>query len=409
MKMAGSGRNTIVYSILALLVFLAWRAISLGLADHYAQHNPDRALWWRPHHSGALLQAAQDEAIRDPARARQLAEAALLADPREGRAYRVLGQIAERAGDVRGSVRLYEKASKLSPRDLPSHAWLERHYLATGKLGLALEQIDMMLRVQPETLPQQSVILIAMAGSLPAQPLLANKLSRHPPWREGFMAQLSQHAKDSRTVAPMVNLLRAQPGGLSDAELAAWIERLSRDHHWGEAYLAWVQSLTAAQQQKLGNIFNGGFEQEPSNNGFDWRFQHASGAYIERLPDGGAKGNLALRVSFEDRRIPFNHVQQLLALAPGSYRLAGRARAEGLRSERGLVWRVVCASDGKQLAGTDPLMGYSQWRPFATDFQVPVGDCGGQWLQLAVPARIAAEQRIGGRAWFDDLRIVKRQ
>jgi hypothetical protein len=36
---------------------------------------------------------------------------------------------------------------------------------------------------------------------------------------------------------------------------------------------------------------------------------------------------------------------------------------------------------------------------------VPATDCAGQWLMLVSPARIAAEQRIGGRAWFDDLHV----
>lgn len=409
MTPTNSKRYLLMSIIIGLLLVTAWRALSMGLADHYSQSDPDRALWWRPNHPAALLQLAQALAIREPARARELAEAAIAADPRDGRAYRILGQIAERAGDLPRSVSLHEKASKLAPRDLPSHAWLERHYLATGKLDLALEQIDLMLRIEPETQSRQFAILLAIAESPPAQTAVATMLSRRPPWRAGFLSYVGRKAKDSRAVAPLVNRLLAQPGKLSDAELAEWIERLSRDHRWGEAYLAWVGSLTAAQQLALGNVFNGGFEREPSNSGFDWRFQYVSGASIERLPDGGANGNLALRVSFEDRRVPFNHVQQLLALAPGSYRLVGRARAESLRSERGLVWRVTCASDGRQIASSAPLMGHSQWRQFSTDFNVPAEDCGGQWLQLAIPARIAAEQRIGGRAWFDDMRIVRQK
>ena len=47
---------------------------------------------------------------------------------------------------------------------------------------------------------------------------------------------------------------------------------------------------------------------------------------------------LALRVAFEDRRVPFAHVRQLLALGPGRYTLSGRARPDNLRTDRGLVW-----------------------------------------------------------------------
>ena len=41
------------------------------------------------------------------------------------------------------------------------------------------------------------------------------------------------------------------------------------------------------------------------------------------------------------------------------------------------------------------------------EFEVPGENCGGQWLTLRIPARIPAEGRIGGNAWFDDLKIVR--
>jgi len=40
-------------------------------------------------------------------------------------------------------------------------------------------------------------------------------------------------------------------------------------------------------------------------------------------------------------------------------------------------------------------------------FEVPTDKCGGQWLELQLPARIPAEQRIGGLVWFDDLKISR--
>ena len=83
------------------------------------------------------------------------------------------------------------------------------------------------------------------------------------------------------------------------------------------------------------------------------------------------------------------------------------ARADGLRSARGLVWTIRCADDQRVVAQTDPVLGHTPWREFSTAFQLPAQGCAGQWLQLSVPARIRAEQRIGGRAWFDDLRIVR--
>jgi hypothetical protein len=50
-------------------------------------------------------------------------------------------------------------------------------------------------------------------------------------------------------------------------------------------------------------------------------------------------------------------------------------------------------------------MGRKPWHSFSTEFDVPAEKCGGQWLTLRIPARIPAEQRVGGTAAFDDLKI----
>jgi hypothetical protein len=115
-----------------------------------------------------------------------------------------------------------------------------------------------------------------------------------------------------------------------------------------------------------------------------------------------------LRIAFSGDRIPFNHVKQMLALPPGPFRLTGRVRLADLRSERGQVWTVACVGKREPLAQTEPMSGVRDWGDFSLEFDIPDTGCGGQWLTLSVPARIPAEQRIGGVAWFDDMRIKSR-
>jgi hypothetical protein len=82
-------------------------------------------------------------------------------------------------------------------------------------------------------------------------------------------------------------------------------------------------------------------------------------------------------------------------------------RLDSLRSERGLVWSITCADSRNELVSTEPFSGNSPWRPFQATFAVPSDKCGGQWLELRLPARIRAEERIGGLVWFDDLKISR--
>jgi hypothetical protein len=53
------------------------------------------------------------------------------------------------------------------------------------------------------------------------------------------------------------------------------------------------------------------------------------------------------------------------------------------------------------------MMGSSIWTSFSFEFEIPGHDCDVQALQLVLPARTPIEQRIAGRAWFDDMRIVR--
>ena len=52
-------KKALLVLALAVLAFIAWRVLSLGMADHYAVTDPERALAWRGDHPEARLQAAR--------------------------------------------------------------------------------------------------------------------------------------------------------------------------------------------------------------------------------------------------------------------------------------------------------------------------------------------------------------
>lgn len=392
-----------------VLIVLGARALTNSVADHYAISDPARALSWRSDHPEALYRQAQRLAD-DPAQAEAAADharRALRANPLDGRSYRVLGTLAEAAGDREQAAKLFRIAAQRTPRDLLSQAWLLDYHLAEGDLPAAMQNVDLLLRVNPSLFPGMEPMLLSLAGAPAAHGALAERLATSPPWRGRLLQVVANKAPDAAAVAPLFERLRKAEGGLAPGELAPWLDRLGREGQWGQAYLLWVSQLPPERLAGLGNVFNGGFEWEPGQGGFDWRFGRVAGARIDRLPVGGAVDRLALRVAFEDRRVPFAHVRQLLALGPGRYTLAGQARPDNLRTERGLVWTLSCASGGKPLGETLPLRGSGPWRAFEVDFEVPAQGCAAQWLVLRLPARIPAEQRIGGRAWFDALKISR--
>lgn len=396
---------------LLVLLFLGWRVLSLGLADHYAVSDPARALAWRGDHPEALLREAERLAKPpgDATRAGELARRALRANPLDGRPYRVLGQLAHASGDTERAAGLYLAAAARSPRDVPTLAWLVDYHLQRREFAPALARIDLLLRAQPELVPKLQPVLGGLAQFPDAHPALVERLATMPPWRAQVLLPVLREAPEVDALAALMDGLRRTDGGLQTVELNTWVDRLAKEGRSGAAYLIWVSQLPKERLTGLGNLYNGGFEWEPGQGGFDWRLGRIAGARIDRVFDNGATGRMALRVAFQDRRVPFAHVQQILALAPGRYVLAGRVRAQSLRTERGLVWALSCNPSGRPLGQTDPVMGHSPWRSFSLEFEIPAEGCPGQRLLLRLPARIAAEQRIGGSIFFDDMKIARKR
>ena len=174
--------------LLAVLgIFAAYRIVAIAQADRLASTQPARALQWVPHHPQALLALAEQQlAAGRPGEARTTARQLLAVEPLEGRGFRVLAQAAERQGMLADSARLYLIAVRRSPRDIPTRAWLIEHLLVTGHYGVALEQIDYLLRIAPG----QHATLLPLLVQLSVDPdfaiALAHMLEQGPPWQSSL-------------------------------------------------------------------------------------------------------------------------------------------------------------------------------------------------------------------------------
>jgi hypothetical protein len=367
---------------------------------------PRSALQWRAGFPAAVLNLELKRGRDKPSEEGEAElRRAIGRAPLQPLGYRLMARRAQLEHKVDRAALLYGLAVARGPRDLQSLAWAAKYELASGDFASALSRFDQMMRVQPEASHHFAPMLLAVAAHAPAQRDFVRLLQKHPPWREEFMGRLISKSRSLAPIAPLVERLRTTKPGLTEKELAAWIARLAANGQWGSAYLIWVQSLPPEASQRIGNLYNGGFELEPSQSGFDWIYRSVPGVRISRAQVAGTTEAVALRLEFEDRRIKFPKVQQLLALAPGSYLFRGRVRLDDLRSERGLVWALDCVGGGGHLGESEAFSGRREWRQFEVHFTVPESSCGGQLLSLRLPARVPAENRIGGVAWFDDLSI----
>ena len=433
------------WMVLALLgplaLFLAWRVLTLGMADLWVDSKPERALFWRPDDPQALFEAADDDYMnRNFAGAKALALRTVANYPLDGRAYRELADVADFFGDHSNARRLYDTAVRLAPRDIATHGKLLGYEMQAGQIQQALRHADLLLRLQPDIMPDLLPRLGSVSGNPAVLTALRGMLKERPPWRDYFLAILAESGSDPAAIDrvfasrgdddplplhPPQMVLRSagiesdDVSGFTEADLL--INRQVADGRWGSAYVTWVGTLSPAQRVVVGNLYDGGFTFPPVQKKIGWL--HLSGkSFGWQVPDRGTgfdvriaprtqySNDNALQVTFDGLPIDFQPVKQLLVLGPGHYRLSGMGQA-GAVSEYGIQWVVACAEGDATLLGkSTAFTGDIPWGPFQMEFDVPVSDsaataCGGQWLRLDVADGIFKGEPLEGGAIFDNLKI----
>ncbi len=388
----------------ALLAVAGAASARLGMADRLAERSPGKALEWsmQPEAQSREVQRLAVEK-EDLAAARSLAEQMLEASPLRGTAYAALARATD---DEARAARLMAIAARLSPRERGTQAWLADHHAAAGRFEEAVEHFDQLLKLSPRQAHTVMPALLSLAMHPEGLAAVADRMGRDAPsWRERFLRAWAQAAPNDAMLDTLFGRLRSAPHPLATAERDQWIARLVQRGRIASAYFIWVDGLTEVQRTHVGNIFDGGFELLSVDGGFGWKFGRVPGASVRQQPGAGVSGSRALVVEFQHRRVPFEHVQQLLALPKGKYRLSGRVRLDDLRTDRGLVWTIECAQKRLPLGHSPSFAGRQSWLDFESVFEVPGEDCAAQVLRLRLDARTPAEQWVGGRVWFDDLRI----
>lgn len=386
---------------LVLMAWLAWTIIQVTRADALAETDPQAALRIDPDHPQALLRLAwrqlgDDQVDQAMATARHL----LSVEPGQGDAFAVLALAAAKRGDANADA-LAKIALQRAPRVRDLRIQEAAKALRAGDFPAAMAQMDALLRLTPSRGKTLFPALAEQAADPAFAEAIAATLAADPPWRGRFLGNLN--SKGSPAAVDQVYSALRRRGELPEAETARWLDRMIADGRWGEAYAHWVSSLGPVQS--VGAIRNGNFEAELSGMGFGWRNDRAPGVFTDIIEDAGRNGSRGAHSRFIARPAPRGNLRQALLLAPGRYRLDLQARAEFLRSDRGLQWAIRCHK-GPTVAVLGPLEGSFDWRPMSVDFEIPAERCPGQWLELVNPAVRGSAQQVSGDLWIDDVTIT---
>ena len=156
-------------------------------------------------------------------------------------------------------------------------------------------------------------------------------------------------------------------------------------------------------------IFNGHFEQDPTNLGFDWRIAPLEGVYagLDETTYRSAAHSLLIQFS-GNGNVDYHNVYQLVRVQPNHpYRLSWSMKTEGITTDSGLRMEVRDPYDPRALDQfSDSLIGTAEgWSTSTMDFKTgPKTE-----LIMVTVARVPSaklDNQIAGKGWVDDVSVV---
>jgi hypothetical protein len=431
---------------------LVWLVISRSFAAYLADVNPTAALWLNPQQSQALINLADqtfnslpttdtaapkhatevkdehdsgatvdnkgslDQAFAaidsrrtvDLATVRAWAEAALLTDPVNASAPRILGQLADAANDENAAQGFMRAAAQRSLRESISLYWLLLKSARAKDSEATIYYADALLRARPQLAGNVLPILAQLAQDPRSRDLLINVLKTDPPWRASLIAGLPDYVTDARIPLEVLLALTKSSAAPTPRDIRPYLHALIAHEFYDLAYYTWLQFLPPVELGRTGLLYNGDFEDPFSGLPFDWEIMPGAGVTIDVVRPSENSDEHALLIDFQYGRVDFRGVRELVRLSPGDYQFTAKYKGD-LVGPRGLKWRISCVDGGAPVIAESPMIigRAADWRDIAIKFTVPGKGCRAQYVRLDLDARSQSEQLVSGSVYFNRLQIAR--
>jgi len=417
LKSSGSRWGFAVFIFLGAVGF-CWQAVHVWIAAEYAASGkPElwrRAAQWEPDNAGYWAQLGSmeswdleggglEQAAADYARA-------VKANPHSDHYWLELAAVYEKRGQTSAALEAYGRAQDNHPIS-PVVAWRYGNFLLRqGKASEACRQFREAVLTDPE-LTEDAVAAWWKNGLSAAHPI-AEVL---PPQNSYYFKALDYFSRQSEI----------------DAALRVWDDllRLGQRFELGQALnlvndaisagraddarKVWQQALKisgwprdAEMQSSL--IFNGGFEHDLANGGFDWREQESPDASYAFDTEVAHSGSRSLRVSFSGRsNLDFQHVVQYVAVEPAHhYKFSAYLKSVGVSTDSGVRFLISDpVHPALRQVFTEGVTGSQTWTRIEAEVLV-----GPDTRLLCVALRRTPssklDNKLKGTVWVDDVSLV---
>jgi tetratricopeptide (TPR) repeat protein len=344
------------------------------------------AATWPPQDARPILKymagVAQSPGMRLPGGMAASARTYLVRQPLAFEPFFIAGRAEEQAGRRGKAIELMEEARRRRPSSAATRMQLAAYYLQERRYRPALAQVDLVLRRDPEVRRLAMPQFVQLLGSAEGRDALAPLLLRAG-WREDFFRAARVSGVKAADATAFYELIgRIDPRFDRSLERQLVIQSEAAEGRYREARTTWVNALPAAERAANNLLADGSFRRLRAPEPFNWSFADSRSGRAEIAR--GDRGNYLDVAYFGGSDLVL--AEQMLALAPGRYRLAIEARSETGVKTTHLYWKLACAPSGASITAIDLASVKSDFGVFSALLDVPQNACSGQKLSLIAEA-----------------------
>jgi hypothetical protein len=409
----------LLLGVIALSILLTYEttrvALATGPVDSISIPAVQKGLAHDPGNSALLHQLgllyASSPTEMNPAEALKCLRQAVTLNPHRWEYWTDLAIACDSAGDTACSDQAFERARALNPLT-PRLQWvIGNHYVLTDRVQAGFPYFRRFLQAMPEYAGPTFRLCLRATGD--PQQVYREVIPQAPDstLRFSFLTYLcdtGDYESAMRIWGQMIAGPDHPPGLLA---VKPFLDFLLEHDEIRNATTVWEdlqrRGLVAKETTpESGNlVYNGSFERQPLNIGFDWRYDEGSDLVFDFSDPQAYQGGRCLRIEFPvGRNQDYDLVSQVVPVVPSTrYQLTAYVRSADLISDSGPRLRVIqLGCPNCAISTSDQTLGTTKWHPVDVIFTTPPQTQAVRISFWRPPGRTVPRD-ISGTVWLDEV------
>ncbi len=334
-------------------------------------------------------------------------------NPRHWDYWSDLGTSCDFAGNTTCSDEAFDRAWMLNPM-APALEWdLGNHYLVTDRAEKSFPYFRRLVVLDPEYLDNTYRLCLRATRDPETiyREVVPHEKDASP--RFAFLMVLTT-AADYESAMKIWGQMISGPDRSPNLSLVKPFLDFLIDHDqiqdastvWSDLQHARViPAAPAGQSANL--LYNGDFEGQPLNTGFDWRISDSQDLEYDFSDPSAHRGAKCLRIEFPiGRNADYDLLDQIVRIKPNArYQLTAYVRSENLTSESGPRLRAIeVGCENCTPRTSDPTVGTTAWHSVDVEFLTQPQT---QAVRISFwrPQDHVSSRDITGKVWLDDVTL----